>query len=262
MEPYRYIALILFCAWNCFAQPASVNDPAMFKHAATPTGPTNVTSGLAGWWTFDENSGTTAHDLSGNHNNGTLTGSALPTWTTGEITNALSFNGSSAYVDVPNSSSINISGSNQPITVCCWVNWAGPTEANNTVVEKQIQSYGAGFGLVLKSNYQVAFYVDRSDNTGNYVDIDGTGGTIPLSQWVWLAFTYDGATMTSYTNGAFNTSVAGSMNWGGNTADLWIGHSVFGSGRWFKGSIDDLRIYNRALSFGEITNLYHLWSGK
>src|SRR3989338_2173060 len=74
----------------------------------------DITSGLIGHWKFDETSGTSASDSSGNNNTGTLTNS--PTWTTGKINSALSFDGTDDYVNIGN---MNVSGSG--ITIAAWV---------------------------------------------------------------------------------------------------------------------------------------------
>src|SRR3989338_1965645 len=62
------------------------------------------TSGLVGYWTFDEGAGTTANDSSGNNNTGTLTNG--PTWTTGKIGQALNFDGSDDYVKIPGTATL------------------------------------------------------------------------------------------------------------------------------------------------------------
>ena len=72
-------------------------------------------NGLVGWWKFDEGSGTVAYDSSGNGNNGNLTNG--PTWTTGKIGGALSFDGENDYVDVPSIQSVNGGG----VTFAVWI---------------------------------------------------------------------------------------------------------------------------------------------
>ena len=76
----------------------------------------DITTGLIGHWKFDEISGTTATDSSGNNNNGTLTNG--PTWTTGKINNALSFDGTDDYVNAGNPPSLNLTSS---FTLSAWV---------------------------------------------------------------------------------------------------------------------------------------------
>ncbi len=66
-------------------------------------------TGLVAAYSFNQGSGTTVTDSSGNNNNGNLAGTVLPTWTTpGKYNGALSFNGTSARVNVPNSSSLQL----------------------------------------------------------------------------------------------------------------------------------------------------------
>jgi len=67
------------------------------RPSSTP--PNNL--GLVGYWKFDDGTGMQATDFSGNGNRGTLSGSTLPTWTSGKKGEALSFDGSTSYVDIP-----------------------------------------------------------------------------------------------------------------------------------------------------------------
>src|SRR3989338_11448150 len=95
----KYLLIILF---------ALVFIPASDVHAQ------DITTGMVGHWKFDETSGTTATDSSGNNNTGTLTNS--PTWTTGKIGGALSLDGMDDYTDI---GTMDVSGSG--ITIAAWV---------------------------------------------------------------------------------------------------------------------------------------------
>src|SRR5450759_5412343 len=76
------------------------------------------THGLVGYWKFDEGTGTNATDSSGMGNNGTLTNG--PTWTTGKVGGALSFDGTDDYVNVPDNPSLDMSGN---LTIEFWHKW-------------------------------------------------------------------------------------------------------------------------------------------
>jgi hypothetical protein len=78
-----------------------------------------MSSGLVAAYAFDEGSGTTVADVSGNGDNGTLKNG--PVWTTGKYDSALSFDGVNDYVAIPNSSSLNISSTK--LTLPLWVNF-------------------------------------------------------------------------------------------------------------------------------------------
>jgi len=83
--------------------------------ATTPVAP-GINTGMVGYWTFDEASGTVASDGSGNGNNGTLTSG--PIWTSGKIGGGISFDGIASYVVVPDAPSLDIAGSG---SISVWV---------------------------------------------------------------------------------------------------------------------------------------------
>src|SRR3989344_3227356 len=95
------------------------------------------TSGLVGHWTFDEGSGTTAQDSSGNNNTGILTNG--PTWTTGKIGQALNFDGVDDYVDVANESNFDFERTD-PFSISLWVNYN--TTATNMALVNKMQPSG------------------------------------------------------------------------------------------------------------------------
>lgn len=189
---------------------------------------------------FNEGSGFTVADASGNGN----TGSASATsWSgAGRFGGALSFNGVSSLVTVNHSATLSLSAG---MTLEAWVKASNPANWR-TVVMKE----GAG-GL------SYALYGgDDSGRASGYIrrtsDIAATASSaLPANTWVHIAATYDGAALRLYTNGtlAASTAVTGSivtstspLRIGGNTA--W--------GEYFQGLIDEVRIYNRALSTPEI----------
>ena len=104
---------------------------------AVPSGPppTNDLSGLILWWPFEEGSGATTVDASGNGNTGNLNNA--PVWTGGIITNAISFNGSNQGIDGPNP--YNGTG---PITICAWVRASSPDFNTTATVLSSGYSYG------------------------------------------------------------------------------------------------------------------------
>ena len=93
-------------------------------------------NGLVGWWKFDEGSGTVAYDSSGNGNNGNLTNG--PTWTTGKVGGALSFDGENDYVDVPSIQSVNGGG----VTFAVWIK---PTHFDSIDYPHIISGAGVSF---------------------------------------------------------------------------------------------------------------------
>jgi hypothetical protein len=203
--------------------------------------------GLVGWWPFDEGSGTTANDSSGNNNNGTLVNG--PTWTTGKLGGALSFDGVNDYVGLGNPSSLNFSGQ---ITFGAWIK----PQANDGL--RNI----AAHGYRLSPNQEVFFRI----NTGSYQvgswdgDSRVTSYAIPaedVNNWVHLVGLYDGSNWKLYRNGVAVSSASYSVG-AITVSENWaIGARGTGTERFFNGLIDDVRLYNRALSDTEIKALYY-----
>ena len=195
-------------------------------------------------WSFDEGAGTIANDSSGNNNTGTLYGG--PTWTDGQINKALSFDGTDDYVDCGNNESLNITNA---ITIEAWAK--GERDAS------LIQFYPS---IILLHFRGAGFYLTAEDNTSSgYLSWNPSP---PLNQYVFLTATWDGQIMKLYQNGIQQNTTR--IFLGGSTGKLkissnkWIGH-YFNSGQpWFKGLIDEVRIYNRVLSAEEIERHYEM----
>ncbi len=199
-------------------------------------------SGLVGWWTFDEGTGTTAYDSSGNGNNGTFS-SPAPTWTTGEVgSGALSFNGTSSYVSVPSGPTLTYN----PITFAVWVN--EPTSTLGTFMIGK-STYGGFLRDYGNGQYEWDIYSGGEHNIF---------ATIPsYNQWHFIVGTYDGSVQKLYVDGTLATSTNLSVT-PQTTSDFGIGACIFcGPSQFTKGLLDDARIYNRALSATEVQRLYN-----
>jgi len=207
--------------------------------------------GLAGYWDMDEGKGGIANDKSGNGNTGKLgngVASAQPKWTQGKSSGALQFDGKNDYVDCGNGASLNITDA---ITIEAWVNRKSTQIDHARIVDK-----------IGTEAYSLLFYTDDSE-IKLYANIGGVYPIVPLNihiqanQWEYIAVTYESSnhTVKGYQNGilkrADDTSVSGQI--GINTANLYIGHRNIYP---FNGLIDEVRIYNRALSAEEVLQHY------
>ncbi|MCP3137603.1 apiosidase-like domain-containing protein [Pyxidicoccus xibeiensis] len=195
--------------------------------------------GLVAAYGFDEGSGTTAGDASGNGLNGTLSGQ---TWTMGRYGGALAF--SNNYLTVPDSNLLDLT---RGMTLSAWVYPTAALQRWPTVVMKEKPSQMA---YVLYANSDMnrpsAFFVSGGVEHGV---LGGSG--LPLNTWTHLAATYDGAAFSLYVNGALVSSVAQTATMDVSTNELRIGgNRVWGE--YFPGRIDEVRIYNRALTPAEI----------
>jgi hypothetical protein len=207
----------------------------------------NLQKGLVGHWDFNGN----AKDSTPNANDGTVTGTTLTTDRKGAVNKAYSFNGANNdYIDAGNGASLRITG---PITVEAWVK-ATTLTSGDRIVERAQWSTRRGYYLAATSATAVKFTVHYNDAA--YVS---PTYTLPIGQWVHLVGIYDGSMVRIYANGVEQgTGVAGpsSIDDTATTKKLFIG-SNNGSDSYWNGLIDDVRIYNRALSQTEITALYN-----
>jgi hypothetical protein len=197
-----------------------------------------VESGLVAAYGFEEATGTTAVDSSGNGYTGTLAGPARTR--NGRFGRALSFDGVNDTVTV--APELHASR----VTVQAWVY---PTALSGwrSVVMKEAQK-GMVFGLYAHENLPhpaMTVGIDGVDHSA------GATTALPLNRWSHLAATYDGATIRLYVNGveAGTAAAAGALPASANPLRIG-GNSVWGE--YFKGRIDEVRIYNRALSAAEI----------
>jgi fibronectin type 3 domain-containing protein len=199
-----------------------------------------TTSGLVAAYGFNEGSGTTVTDASGNGNNGTITN---VTWSTaGKFGDALSFNGTSAVVTIPNSASLQLSSG---MTLEAWVNPSTVNANWRDVVYKGNDNY------YLEATSTNSSRPDAGTIAGgSYADAFGTAA-LTKSTWTHLAETYDGSTLRLYVNGTQVASTAHTGAIATSTSPLQIGgDSIYG--QFFAGLIDEVRVYNVALTAAQI----------
>ena len=221
-------------------------------------------SGLVGWWNLDEGSGTSAADSSGNNNTGTLTNG--PTWTTsGKINDALTFNGTNQYVSV---ASVNLSATNA-VTLSMWVNRTYTAATNDMLFEATPDTGSSTSGFYI--------YPDTSAGDcsvgGGHLDVSLRGDVNwsgacynqPSSgAWHHLVAVYDksqpaSGEVTFYIDGVLQTPT--NTNYNNNTNNfgnnpIYIA-SRGGASNYCAATIDDVRIYNRALSAAQVWSLYN-----
>ena len=158
-------------------------------------------TGLVASYGFDEGAGTTTRDLSGNNNNGTITGATWAGAANAKFGNALTFNGLNNFVTVPDASSLDLTTG---MTLEAWVRPTAAVNTWRTVVMKENPSnyaYGmyAGTGSGVPSGNGVIGGTDR--------DVRGAAG-IPLNAWTHLAATYDGTAIRVFINGVQSAQLA------------------------------------------------------
>jgi hypothetical protein len=201
--------------------------------------------GLVAAYSFDEGSGINANDGSGNNLTGTV---ANATWASpGRFGSTLSFNGTNSWVTVADAASLDLSTG---MTLEAWVfpTALGSGVWRNVIIKER--SGGEVFNLYASADTNApALFVVQSA-TGSPIPLRGTS-PLPLSTWSHLAATYDNATLRLYVNGVVVASRALTGPLLTSTGDLRIGgNSLWGE--FFQGSIDEVRVYNRALTQTEI----------
>ncbi|OLB62306.1 MAG: hypothetical protein AUI11_06080 [Acidobacteria bacterium 13_2_20CM_2_66_4] len=200
--------------------------------------------GLVAAYGFNEGVGVLTLDSSGQANTGTIAGA---TWTTnGRFGSGLSFNGTNAWVTIDDSPSLDLTTG---MTVEAWVNPSSAT-GSRTVLLKEAPG-GLAYALYSAvSGLRPVGYVHTKK------DASATGTTaVPVNTWTHLAFTFDGTTLKLYMNGALvRTSNINGSNSGAITTSAGAlrigGNAVFGE--YFRGIIDEVRLYNRPLTAADI----------
>jgi hypothetical protein len=155
------------------------------------------------------------------------------------------------------------------LTISAWVYLTSYDAVDGScIIAKSCTDIGAGpsdpfflYGLFVGGNETVGFGV-ATGAAGSRVTVSSSA-TVSLNTWTFLCGTYDGTILKVYINGNADANTAGaSLTVGSNTEPVLIGAAMW-SGYWdvLGGKIDDIRVYNRALSNGEITNLY-AWRGQ
>ena len=200
----------------------------------------SATTGLVAAYGFDEGSGTTVTDASGNGNNGTITNA---TWAaTGKYGKALQFNGTNALVTIPDAASLHLSTG---MTLEAWVNPSTVNSAWRDVI------YKGNDNFYLEATSTNASHPDAGMIAGgSYADAFGTAA-LTASTWSYLTETYDGSTLRLYVNGTQVASTAHTGTIATSTNPLQIGgDSLYG--QYFAGLIDEVRVYNVALTAAQI----------
>ena len=229
---------------NTATKTITVSMPPSSPSGSGSGGSPAVKQGLVAAYGFEEASGSQVIDASGYANHGTISGATRITTT--QFGKALNFSGSNNWITVNDSSSLDLATG---MTLEAWVY---PTETTisgwRTVVMKE-QTGSASYWLYAN---------DDSNHPANVVNVGGSvkqlsaGSRLPGNTWSHLAATYDGLTQKLFVNGVLVGSRAqtgaivlssGALRIGGNS--LW--------GEYFKGYLDEVRVYNRVLSQAEIS---------
>ncbi|MFA6494949.1 MAG: LamG-like jellyroll fold domain-containing protein [Candidatus Paceibacterota bacterium] len=201
-------------------------------------------SGLVGYWPMDEGVGTSAYDASGNNNGGTIYGSSvwvagLSNWALGLTTGAIANNVIATAKNISNP---------QGLTLTAWVYPTSYSAEEMTVVEGQSPN---GYYLSVYKDGSINCYWYGTSPAGYH---SSGAGTVPLNQWTQITCAWSGSAINLYTNGQLKNTVSVS---GSGVIATVVNIGAESTSRQFRGKIDDVRVYNRALSATEVKNLFN-----
>ena len=204
-------------------------------------------NGLVAWWKFDETNGTVAYDSSGNGNDGNLTNS--PTWVNGKIGGALSFDGVDDSVKIDS-----LLDHMTQMSLSAWVKGNSLPNSYNEILVKEKVS-------VISITNGGKFLTNSGDGNDWYLQSnDFSNGFLALNQWYFVLTTHSSQTANLYIDGLLDKTLNLNSAKGSNSNFTSIGAKFIGnvSSGHFDGLIDDVRIYDRALSVAEVQALYNL----
>lgn len=206
------------------------------------------------YWRLDEKTGAVAGDSSGHLNHGTLVND--PAWTSGQVGEALAFDGADDYVEAGNSSGLHLVGS---MSLATWVRpeaWA--TNAEYSFISKWGGATDPGWALRKMANTD-RFEIAVSD-AATYTASRRSATVLTPGKWYHLAGVYDATarTLDLYINGTLdNGALSGTVPalQRDSSQNVNIGRYATGNGS-FSGALDEVFAYNRALEASEVTALY------
>jgi hypothetical protein len=210
----------------------------------------NADLDLISWWMLDEGQGNTAYDSAGG-NDGTLVNG--PVWTTGQINGALSFDGINDYVDCGYAFP-SVAGSTTK-TIMAWAksdktDYSGYA-SSGSVLHLYKSPENCCFSIMARGNPATWQFIY---NYGFWLD---SGVSVSTGQWAHLILVQNGADVSCYVNGVLENSVSGvAAPVISNPDNAEIGSYRSGYNNFFDGTIDDVRIYDRALSAEEIEQIF------
>ena len=221
-----------------------------------------------GWWKLDECQGNTAYDWSGNNNNGTITIGASGTQTsvgsctdnlstsawnngkTGKTNSGLNFDGNDDYVTIANNNSLNLTQTGGAISLWFKTGTNATGSVNGSLVAKT-NNYTNGYWFTKYNNkLRISLYGSSSlEMVGNK--------TITDNVWHHAVANWTSNTLSIYIDGLLDKSQGYAFTFTTAANPLYIARMINSSEGYFQGQIDDVRIYNYALTGEQIKTVYN-----
>jgi hypothetical protein len=208
------------------------------------------TSGLVGWWPFNGN----ANDESGNGNNGTVNGATLTNDRFGNVNKAYSFDGVDDLINVGNPIQLSIAISSYSQSAWVFFYDTPVSFGSYPIVSKRHDNTGNDWATpVFRSTQNFWFFADDANYSGPTYAMSST---ISLGTWKHTVFVKENDSYKIYLDGVLDVSIVDNHTMNGSSNDLIFGAQLAWP-QYFKGLIDDISIWNRALTQQEITDLYN-----
>lgn len=216
-----------------------------------------LSNGLVGYWKMDEASDATRVDSSGNGNNLTESASDTVVQSTGKYGSAGDFErGDTEYLEVADNSSLDLGTT---FTLSAWMNVESTTGAYESAIIKGTTNGTWSYSLGTVNNNIVGVMIDSDGWVGGGVEIVTAADFITPGEWTHITITYDGSYVRIFKNGAeqvsnnfpYATTITPFNSSGALRLGYWESQSAY-----FDGILDEVRIYNRAISPAEVAKLY------
>ena len=221
-------------------------------------------AGLIAFYPFDNN----ATDRSGNYNNGQIIGGVQPSVDRyGNSCGALHFNGVDAYIEVPNSQSLQ--SPYNSITVAAWfkmeknpslpeqVKWLSLICKGNIPYEDKVVDDNPQYRVQTIQRTDINQSLISVSTAFTKYDDDFRSHLFEFDRWIFYALVYDGNNVQVFQDGNKVWEYPYSKPFSTNNLPMHIAKDIPGSTEYFCGSLDDLRIYNRPLAYSEIQSLFN-----
>ncbi|GEC36467.1 hypothetical protein EME01_05390 [Sinorhizobium meliloti] len=267
-SPSRTEGFVMFNSNSCTMQYC---DGGVWQGMSNPDACACIASSdLVAHWKLNETTGTSAADSSGNGNTGTLQGGmdAASDTVAGQVGTALNFNGSSDYINLGSSASLDdlfVGGG----TISAWIYPESYGNFNQgRILDKGAESNDGWTWKFVDSGGSLMFYIDHTSTVVDAAGMWATNTAITLNTWTHVAVTFNQDDFNNvpamYINGQ---PVAYTELWEPTAAfDSDATHNMYMGVRdpilrWFDGRIDDVRVYNRVLTAAEIDAIYNSGTG-
>jgi len=234
---------------NYYCVTATTSGTSYFQSSTYPSVNRGTCNGLVGWWPLNNDTA----DFGPNGFNGAATSLSSAIGQNGKSGGAYSFNGTNSQISITNTPELNPSNA---ITISAWFQPAGPNPAaaSQGIISKEVSGSIGNPPYALQYTTSSVLQYGQTSAANNSANIN-SNTALNTGTWYFGTGVFDGTTEYLYLNGDLQGTATNS-DIGATTTVLRIGQQKAGNSRYFNGSIDDVRVYNRALSATEVKQLY------